>query len=237
MNLQSGTFFCGNTWLENFPVVQMTMEEGSWRIDPENSTVSHFEHMIEITGQYVSPENADDHFDYYIYLRPWGTLWDDVRDGDTSNCLYNDMVPLYHDNWYISMLNLGYEKPVASFQEGIDIINDYLTNGGSEPSNQSGGVQSSLGDKENAKGIVPTMDVAKAGLEWCKTERSYSSTYEEVAAQFGVHGKYIDTWDANNKKYVRYRWFADKDNYVTVTFEVHADGTETWNVTAWEGFK
>lgn len=126
---------------------------------------------------------------------------------------------------------------MASFQEGIDIINDYLTNGGSEPSNQSGGIQSSLGDKENAKGIVPTMDVAKAGLEWCKTERSYSSTYEEVAAQFGVHGKYIDTWDANNKKYVRYRWFADKDNYVTVTFEVHADGTETWNVTAWEGFK
>ena len=214
----------------------MNMEEGSWRIDPSNSTVSHFDHMIEIVGRYVSPENPEDFFDYYIYLRPWGTLWDDVREGDTDGCLYSDMMPLYHDNWYVSLLNLGYEQSVASFQEGIDIINDYLANGGSENSNQSGSA-GSLGDKASADGIVPTMDAAKAGLEWCKTERSYSSTYDEVAAQFGVHGKYIDTWDANNKKYVRYRWFADEKNYVTVTFEVQPDGSETWNVTAWDGFK
>ena len=236
MVLQNGTFFYGNTWLENFPIAQMNMEEGSWRIDPNNSTVSHFDHMIEIVGRYVSPENPEDFFDYYIYLRPWGTLWDDVREGDTSGCLYSDMMPLYHDNWYVSLLNLGYEQSVASFQEGIDIINDYLANDGSENSNQSGSA-GSLGDKASADGIVPTMDAAKAGLEWCKTERSYSSTYDEVAAQFGVHGKYIDTWDANNKKYVRYRWFADEKNYVTVTFEVQPDGSETWNVTAWDGFK
>lgn len=237
MTLQSGTFFYGNTWLENFPIAQMSMEEGSWTVDPEDSSVSHFEHMIEIVGQYVSPENPEDHFDYYIYLRPWGTLWEDVRKGDTSSCLYSDMMPLYHDNWYISLLNLGYEQPVSSFGEGIDIINEYLEKGSNESSDQSGSTQSSLGDKANADGMVPSFEAAKAGLDWCKTQRSYRSTYDEVAAQFGVHGKYIDSWDSNGETFCRYRWFADEANYVTVTFEIQADGTETWNVTAWEGFK
>ena len=83
--------------------------------------------------------------------------------------------------------------------------------------------------------MVADYDTLKTGLEWCKTERTYDSTYDEVAAQFGVHGFFVDEF--GDKPYRRYRWFYDDSNYVTITFEVKPDGTETWNVTAWEGIK
>lgn len=92
-----------------------------------------------------------------------------------------------------------------------------------------------LGDKAGADGMVADYDTLKTGLEWCKTERTYDSTYDEVAAQFGVHGFFVDEF--GDKPYRRYRWFYDDSNYVTITFEVKPDGTETWNVTAWEGIK
>ena len=41
----------------------------------------------------------------------------------------------------------------------------------------------------------------------------------------------------NGKIFCRYRWFADDDNRVTITFEKQTDGTLTWNVTAWDGLK
>jgi len=232
MALQHGTFFYGNTWLEEWPVVPMDMEEGELRVDPENSSVSHFENMIEITGHYQSPENPEDGFDYYFYLRPWGTLWEDVRSGDTAGCLYEDMMPLYHDDWYISLLNLGYEKPTASFGEGIDVINDYLANQGSN-TNTPGTAGGALdpADKENADGKVD-LETLKRCLPWCKKETSYSTTYDEVAAQFGVHGLAIESLFEGKSIY---RWLADDDNYIQITFDMQQDGTETWNVTQWNG--
>jgi len=224
MVLNYGTFFYGNTWLEGWPVAQMELNEEAWRVDPENSTVSHFEDMIEITGHYVSPQNPQDSFDYYIYLRPWGTLWDDVRNGDTSACLYKDMMPLYHDNWYVSLVNLGYEGPTNSFGEGIDIINDYLANQGG--SSGSGSALDPAG-KAGADGKVD-METLKRCLPFCKTERSYSTTYDEIAAQFGVHGKKIESLFEGK---AIYRWLVDDDNYIQITFDIHEDGSETWNVT------
>ena len=99
----------------------------------------------------------------------------------------------------------------------------------------SGSQSSELGEKAGADGIVADYATLKAGLEWCKNERTYDSTYDEVASQFGVHGFFVDEF--GDKPYRRYRWFFDDSNYVTVTFEVKPDGTETWNVTAWEGIK
>ena len=192
-----------------------------------DSTVSHFENMLEITGHYESPENPSDSFDYYIYLRPWGTTWDDVRNGDTSGCLYKDMMPLYHDNWYISLLNLGYERPVSTFQEGIDIINDYLANQG------SGGGSGTLDPaaKEGADGKVD-MQTLKAALEWCKANASYNTPYDEIAAQFGVHGRQEKSLFENC---TIYRWWATESAYVKITFTLGADGTELWNVTQYDG--
>ena len=103
--------------------------------------------------------------------------------------------------------------------------------------NGGGTTFAELGEKEGADGMVPDYETLKKGLEWCKIERDYDSTYEEIAQQFGVHGKFVDEYEAFDKPFRRYRWFFDEENYVTVTFEVKPDGTETWNVTAWDGIK
>ena len=101
----------------------------------------------------------------------------------------------------------------------------------------SGSSSSALGEKAGADGIVSDYNIIKNALEFCKTERTYDTTYDEIAAQFGVHGFHVDDFDASGKTMRRYRWFYDDDNRVTVTFEVKPDGTETWNITAWDGFK
>ncbi|MBQ2697405.1 MAG: hypothetical protein IJF59_01915, partial [Clostridia bacterium] len=176
-------FFPYGKWTGGMAADTMSEREVGWTVDPADSTVSHFEKMIEIKGHYVSPDNPGDSFDYYIYLRPWGILWDDVRNGNTEGCLHKDMMPLYHDNWYVSLLNLGHDRPPVSFNEGVDIINDYLAsleNGGAA----TGGALDPAA-KAGADGKVD-MATLKAGLAWCKENASYDTPYDVIAAQFGV---------------------------------------------------
>ncbi len=221
-------FFPYGHWNNGMEAVTGSEREVGWTIDPASSTVSHFENMLEIKGHYESPDNPDDSFDYFIYLRPWGTLWEDVRNGNTEGCLYSDMMPLYHDNWYISLLNLGYEHPTATFQEGVDIINDYLAN---QSSGGSGAPDPAA--KASADGKV-SMETLKELLPWCKTETDYDMTYDEIAAKFGVHGKQIESLFEGKSIY---RWIASENDYIQITFDIHDDGSETWNVTQWNGIQ
>ena len=101
----------------------------------------------------------------------------------------------------------------------------------------SGSSSSALGEKTGADGIVSDYDTIKNALEFCRTERTYDTTYDEIASLFGVHGFHVDDFDASGRTMRRYRWFYDDDNRVTITFEVKPDGTETWNVTAWDGLE
>jgi len=217
-------FFPMGKWNNGSAATTMESINSAWAVDPTESTVSHFQDMIEILGHYEDPSNAGDSFDYYIYLRPWGTLWEDVRSGDTSGCIYSDMMPLYYDNWYISLLNLGHEHPVSSFDEGIAIINDYLAG-------NTGTGSLDPADKEGADGKVD-MQTLKSALAWCKDNASYNTTYNEIATQFGVHGKQEKSLFENN---TIYRWWATDDAYVKITFSLQADGTELWNVTQYDG--
>ena len=82
-----------------------------------------------------------------------------------------------------------------------------------------------------------TVAELKAVLDWAKFDTDYDTTYEEVVAEFGVEGLFVDEYEAFDKPFCRYRWIADEENYITITFEIQADGTKTWNVTAWEGLK
>ena len=47
----------------------------------------------------------------------------------------------------------------------------------------------------------------------------------------------MDTFENNGEQFVRYRWSADDDNRITITFYANADGSETWNITTWDGLK
>jgi len=116
------TFFSEGVWNNGSEASGMDLEYAQWTIDPADSSVSHFENMIEIKGHYADPNNEEDSFDYFFYLRPWGSLWDDVANGDTSDCIYSDMMPLYYYDWYLPVLDLGYDYPPSSFEEGIALL-------------------------------------------------------------------------------------------------------------------
>lgn len=221
-------FFPYDKWNNGTQAAEMD-EHVDITVDPADSTVSRFADMIEINGRYADPNNSADAFEYYIFLKPWGADWEDVRNGDTTGCLFNDMMPLYYDNWYKSLLALSYTHPVSSFEEGIRIINEATENGaGSE----SGGGALDPAGKEGADGKVD-MATLQELLPWAK-KLSYDTTYDEIAAKFGVHGKSVESlFDGKSI----YRWLATDKDYIQITFDLHEDGSETWNVTQWNGIQ
>ncbi len=115
------TFFDAAQWLPQFYATSMDIDAGTWKIDPTDSTVSHFKDMIEITGHYEDPDGTGEGFDYYIYLRPWGTDWSDVYSGDTSGCIYKDMMPVIYNDWYAPLVNMGESLP-DSIEAGFAIL-------------------------------------------------------------------------------------------------------------------
>ena len=84
---------------------------------------------------------------------------------------------------------------------------------------------------------VMGLDALKEALAWVKSNQSYDNTYEQIAEGIGVPGLYVDEFENNGKMFCRYRWFADDDNRMTITFEKQTDGTLTWNITAWDGLE
>lgn len=217
MTSGSCTFYDGGEWLPNVVTVQ-PKEIYDWYVDPESSSVSHFENMIEIEGFYEDPNNDDNYFTYYMYLRPWGTRWDDVAAGDTSGCIYSDMMPVIYDDWYLPLLELGVEELPNSIAEGFALI---------ENGAESAAVPEGDGQM--------TLDQLRIALDWVKSNQSYDRTYEEIAAGIGVGGLYVDEFENGGKTFCRYRWLSDDENRITITFEKHDDGSLTWNVTSWDG--
>ena len=90
-----------------------TIYGGEWYIDPVNSWVSEIENMICIVSEYTNPDDPESGFDYYIFLRPWGTSWEDVRNMDCTNMPYTDMMPLGYDSWYAPLIEAGNGMPYS----------------------------------------------------------------------------------------------------------------------------
>lgn len=178
-----------------------TFEEGDWEVDPADEEEGDLEHTFLFT--FVC-EEGDNSFRVCYVLRPWGMLWDDVREADTTGMLYDDMMPLQYEDWYLPQL----EGDEASAARPLDPA-----------------------DKEGATGEVD-METLRSALPWLKTERNYSTTYDEVAALFGVHGQQIESVFEGK---TIYRWWSGDEAYIQVTFDLHEDGSETWNVTQYDG--
>jgi len=97
------------------------MESGEWTCDPADSTMTEFGNTIVIEGEYVDPANAGDSFEYILILRPWGESWDDIREADHSGNYYDDMMPEFYDEWYLPLVEAGYDLP-DSFAEGEEML-------------------------------------------------------------------------------------------------------------------
>ena len=75
----------------------ISLNHADWIVDPGEMSV---ENAICISGTY---ENGDDVFSYAIYLRPWGTIWDeDVVDEDLPGRYYD---------WYLPLIEAEEEMP------------------------------------------------------------------------------------------------------------------------------
>lgn len=235
-----GTFFPdGEIEIDGDTVTPMELVYYDWVVDPADSSVSQFEDMIEIMGYYTDPENEENTFTYYVYLKPWGETWEDVRDGDTTDCIYDDMMPYFYDDWYLPLLELGYTDGIVDYSEGETIIENGTYAPGYQPPDTTDepaatDAPAALDPAERFDGTGEVeMDVLEQGLAWCKEETGYKTTYDEVAAQFGVHGKREMSEFYENMVY--YTW-SNGDAYVKVGFTINDDGSETWNVTQYDGF-
>ena len=87
------------------------IEANEWIVDSANEIMTQFDGMIWINGRYTQPGNPENWINYHIYIRPWGTRWEDVKNADTSNMIYSDMMPLEYENWYLPKIEAGLDMP------------------------------------------------------------------------------------------------------------------------------
>ena len=93
---EAGTGEFGTLMSEGGWFTDIALEHADWIVDPG---LVDYPDMIHINGYY---ENGDDAYSYDIYLRPWGTYWDDVTEED---------LPAYYNDWYLPMIESGQSMP------------------------------------------------------------------------------------------------------------------------------
>ena len=84
MYSEGGSFWGGN------------VGHADWIVDPG---LIDLEYMIHIEGQY---EGDDGSYQYNIFMRPWGQVWDDVTEEHT---------PEHYKDWYLPLLAAGKPMP------------------------------------------------------------------------------------------------------------------------------
>ena len=93
---EAGTGEYGTMMSEGGWFTDIDLGHADWIVDPG---LLDYEDMTHIDGYY---ENRDDAFFYDIYLRPWGTYWDDMDAEDQ---------PYYYDDWYLPLIGAGKSMP------------------------------------------------------------------------------------------------------------------------------
>lgn len=93
---ESGTGEYGAMMSEGGFFTDIELEHADWIVDPG---LVDYPDMIHIQGYY---ESGEDEYSYDIYLRPWGTYWDDVEEED---------LPAFYDDWYLPLIVAGEAMP------------------------------------------------------------------------------------------------------------------------------
>lgn len=107
----SGTTDKGRMVSKTGTFVNEEIGYAEWDADPGDGETSIFGDMIVLHGYYTSPNNSDNWFEYYIFLRPWGVRWEDVATADTTYMLYTDMMPVRYSDWYLPLIEANAPMP------------------------------------------------------------------------------------------------------------------------------
>ena len=200
---QEGTGEYGTLMSEGGWFTNIALEHADWIVDPG---LVDYPDMIHINGYYV---DGNDEYTYDIFLRPWGIYWDDV--------LEEDLPATYYD-WYLPMIEAGKEMP------GV-IGADAPVSSGSAGTTAPG----QSGTAPGGDGIVTQEQVEKGYVYMSEVAKDiYNTTYEELAAYFGVEGQFdkeeYDDHMQENRRY--YKWISSENanHFIYVNFAEREPG-------------
>ena len=89
-----------------------SLTEGDWISDPADMAPA--EDMFCLKGV-IRGEAEEDWMEYYIFLRPWGVDWENIRDMEIDNAPYYDMMPMSYEDWYLPRIQRGETKAPDTF--------------------------------------------------------------------------------------------------------------------------
>lgn len=212
---EHGTMMSEGGWFTDIP-----LEHADWIVDPG---LSEFDAMICIDGWY---ENGDDEYRYEIYLRPWGTYWDDVTEEGRPNL---------YDDWYIPLIEKNALMPDVIGGEATE-----FAGGGSQggEATQTGATGGDYGKSNaNATGQV-SREVMDRAILSLKGDFIWDDVkYEDIRELLGTDGvpySEFDSWRADRHTY---EWFAPERVTLLVAFKVE-NGEEisnSWTSGSWDG--
>ena len=204
---QEGTGEYGTLMSEGGWFTNIALEHADWIVDPG---LLEYPNMIRINGYYV---DGNDEYTYDIFLRPWGIYWDDV--------LEENLPASYHD-WYLPMIQAGKEMP------GV-IGADAPVSSGSAGTPAPGQSDTAPGNVPGGDGIVTQEQVEKGYVYMSEVAKDiYNTTYEELAAYFGVEGQFVKEEYSDhmqeNRRY--YKWISSENanHFIYVNFAEREPG-------------
>lgn len=199
----AGTGEHGTMTSEDGQFTDIAIEHADWIVDPG---LADRDDLICIDGYY---ENGDDEFYYEIYLRPWGTYWDDADE---------DSRPKSYDDWYLPLIKAGKSMPDAIGADAPASSGDTKSTAPSGNSNAPSGT-----------GLVSEEAVQK-GYVWMNEVNNniFDTTYEGLVDYFGVEGEFVkEEYSDHMKRNQRYYKWVSKDDpshYVYVNFAEEEPG-------------
>ena len=210
---ESGTGEHGTVMSEGGNFTDIALEHADWIVDPG---LLEYENMIHIDGFY---ENGDDQFTYDIFLRPWGTRWDDVTSDD---------LPYLYQDWYLPLVDAGKSMP-DSFDAAASTEGTATTDATKDTNTSVSAPATTPADAPNGDGIV-TQEQVEKGYVWMSevAKDIYHTTYEELAAYFGVDGQFVKEEYSDhmqeNRRY--YKWISseNKNHFIYVNFAEEEPG-------------
>ena len=209
---ESGTGEYGTMTSEGGWFTNIELAHADWIIDPG---LVDYSDMICISGYY---EDGEDEFYYDIYLRPWGTYWDDISEEDR---------PYSYNDWYLPLIDGDASMP------------DSIGAGAPAGSGTSTGTVS--GTVPGGDGIISEEAVQKGWVYMSEVAKDiYNTSYEELVDYFGVEGQfdkeeYSDHMQVNMRYY---KWLSSENpnHFLYVNFKEKTPGVFTVSAFNSSGF-
>lgn len=219
----AGTGEYGTLTSEGGYFLRSELAHADWIVDPG---IMNYENFICIDGWY---EDENGSFHYNIYLRPWGTLWDDVAADGTEN------LPYGYESWYLPLVDAGKTMPDTLGGEASE-ASDEEPSSGQDNTDSTSDTDKTASDDEygksnaNATGIAALKDMQdlyKICFE-SRTNGYHVFTYEDARDMLGSDGtvwkKASFSWNENKHTY---RWVTeDGKDYFNISFTL--EGDEEW---------